>query len=1393
MHHSFLRGLPVELRYAVPILVASLALAAPARASLSGSYLQYDCGDCYVEGATQTLCFDAHSVTDDGEQAESVWLEFPDTWTVTSVYEAGPQVCTDPSATWGSFSWSLHGGNPWEVRIDHPRYHGYLDHCSTTYCVTVDAGLPSGAEHVSWYWADTSGQGYPPHYVGSDDGYTPTGWTVAQEDTTPPAYVPHCDPRVLLIQDDLPWGVDAWQTELTGMGLFYDEIYSSDIAYTDIGEYDLVITSGDQDGTYHANINNALTDIEDYLDQGGRLIFSAATDAAETPYLDVPFAGTFFQADDAHDSLAEPDHPLAAELGNPIGPNYFTSTGYYAYLPGEATVITNQLASGLPSLYELRVGQGVMIVSTQALEEAWGSGWDLESVLPLSIDYLMGFGVWDVDGDGYGDCHDNCADDYNPFQEDLDGDGVGDDCDTCTDADGDGWGNAISDTSGCPAGATADCIDDDADVNPGQSEWYDGKDNDCDGLYDETVLPGNAVVITEVMKDPGVVGDTVGEWFEVYNNTGYAMNLVGLDVSDSGTNAFSVDVDVWIDAYGYAVFARNGDPLVNGGVAARFVYTNFQLSNDVDQIILQHAGVELDRIEYDDGVTWPDPDGASMSLDLGAYDISLNNDGDNWCTSRHTFGAGDLGTPNLENPVCCEDLDGDGYYDAACTGDDCDDTNPAVNPAETEVCDLLDNNCDGSVDEGFDVDGDGYSSCDGDCDDADAAINPDATEQCDGVDHDCDGDVSAENADGCTTYYLDNDDDNYGVTGTGVCLCSGADPYDAPFDGDCDDAEPLANPGAAEVCDDLDNNCDGAVDEGFDVDGDGYTTCQGDCDDWDATANPAGIEVCDFADNDCDGDVDEDATDAPTYYADQDGDGYGSNFDPQVACQGPPGYVADSTDCDDGNPLVNPGALEVCNGGVDDDCNGATDENSDSDGDGYTVCSGDCDDTDSGLNPTDGDGDGVSSCDGDCNDGDPNLSTHDLDGDGYSTCAGDCNDGDAALDPSDSDGDGYSTCSGDCNDANASMAPGLLEECDGLDNDCDATSDENVDDDLDGYTECDDDCNDEDDSVYPGALELCDGLDNDCDAGTDEYTDDDGDGMTECQGDCDDTDAAVYLGALEDCDGLDNDCDGVVPGVETDVDQDGYLACLDDCDDFEALTYPGAPEQCDGRDNDCDLDVDEDVTTDDDGDGWTECEDDCDDTDPATYPGAYEDCDGADNDCNGQLGPLEYDGDGDGWMACEGDCNDNDADLNPADEDGDGWSSCDQDCDDSEAAVHPGHDEICDGLDNDCNGVPGSGENDADGDGVMLCEGDCDDADATVFPDAEELCDDLDNDCDGDIDEDDACAGDDDSAEPADDDDDGGGEPVGDCECRAGAVGAAWSSPGLLVLLAGLIALRRRP
>ncbi|MBX2796852.1 MAG: putative metal-binding motif-containing protein [Myxococcales bacterium] len=144
--------------------------------------------------------------------------------------------------------------------------------------------------------------------------------------------------------------------------------------------------------------------------------------------------------------------------------------------------------------------------------------------------------------------------------------------------------------------------------------------------------------------------------------------------------------------------------------------------------------------------------------------------------------------------AAARDTDGDGVPDHK----DCDPYNATIYPGAKEACDGVDNDCDGTVDEGcknkkggslYDRDGDGWDFDDGDCDDSDPAVNPGAKEVCDKIDNDCDGTID----EGCAT---DKDGDGHSSNA------------------DCDDSDPRTYPGAKEACDGIDNDCDLDIDEG---------------------------------------------------------------------------------------------------------------------------------------------------------------------------------------------------------------------------------------------------------------------------------------------------------------------------------------------------------------------------------------------------------------------------------------------------------------------------------------------------------------------------------------------------------------------------------------------------
>ena len=291
--------------------------------------------------------------------------------------------------------------------------------------------------------------------------------------------------------------------------------------------------------------------------------------------------------------------------------------------------------------------------------------------------------------------------------------------------------------------------------------------------------------------------------------------------------------------------------------------------------------------------------------------------------------------------------------------------NAAVPAAE--ACDEIDNDCDGSVNEEDaigctlyyeDIDKDGLgngqssaclckktgnftASAPGDCHDLNPNIGFGKTEVCNGQDDDCDGVVDPENTQGCTFYFKDADGDGFGTSGDSQCLCAPAGVYKAAVGGDCDDTKVTVFIGNVEVCNGVDDNCNGVVDEPgaigclpflLDSDGDGYgvtglsqcmcaatgdwkATAAGDCDDSNPEYNPIAIEICDGADNNCNGIPDDDC--------DKDSDGYCNALKPVDGL--PPSCPLGGGDCVDFDPGINPGAKETCDE-VDNNCNGVVDE-----------------------------------------------------------------------------------------------------------------------------------------------------------------------------------------------------------------------------------------------------------------------------------------------------------------------------------------------------------------------------------------------------------------------------------------------------------------------------------
>jgi hypothetical protein len=580
---------------------------------------------------------------------------------------------------------------------------------------------------------------------------------------------------------------------------------------------------------------------------------------------------------------------------------------------------------------------------------------------------------------------------------------------------------------------------------------------------------------------------------------------------------------------------------------------------------------------------------------------------------------------------------------------DCNDANGAIRPLATEVCNTIDDDCDASTDEGAttayfrDADGDGFgagaatNACTAptgyvptstDCDDTRASSSPVGTEVCDASLRDEDCDSTANEGCACvdgTSRACGGGSPVRGVCRAGTQLCiAGAW---ATCSGNVD-------PGTVtETCNGLDDDCDGSTDESLlaascyvDADSDGYgsgsalaTLCRDasraafgdcpsgytnvggtaatrDCNDANGAIRPLAAEVCNTTDDDCDGMIDEGAT--TSYYRDADGDGFGAGS-ATSACAAPTGYVTTATDCDDTRGNVSPAGAEVCDATMrDEDCDSTANEG--------CACV-----------------DGTSRACG-----------------GGSPIRGVCRAGTQLCIAG-----AWATCSGN-------IDPGTVTEtCNGLDDDCDGSTDETllaascyVDTDSDGYgagavvtslcadparssvgncpsgytnvggTTATRDCNDENAAIRPGAAEVCDAglIDDDCDGTVNEG-------------------CACVNGAVRTCGG------GTSPGVG--ICRSGTQRCLSGawlaC---EGNVDPAASETCNGLDDDCDGSVDEGVTvtvyTDADGDtygvgaGFTACSaatglatraGDCNDANAAVRPGGTEICNDVDDDCDASV------------------------------------------------------------------------------------------------------------------------------------------------------------------------------
>ncbi len=573
----------------------------------------------------------------------------------------------------------------------------------------------------------------------------------------------------------------------------------------------------------------------------------------------------------------------------------------------------------------------------------------------------------------------------------------------------------------------------------------------------------------------------------------------------------------------------------------------------------------------------------------GNTEICDADDHDEDCDAT-TYGARDLDRDTFHDAACCN-VAGDGTRTC---GEDCDDARRSTSPIAPEVCDGLDGDCDGMIDEGVDMPGFadrdrdlhgdpaspmracpgavGFSTLDDDCDDTTPARHAAQVEICDALDNDCD--MRIDETTRPVSWYADMDGDGFGSAASGVVVSCEPVPGHSLLPTDCDDTNRGRSPAAPEVCNALDDDCNGLADYRLgpsdleDDDGDGFAdiACGGfgvDCDDRDASAYPEAPEICDFRDSDCDGEADHgegattgDATASARWYVDADGDGWGSDAEPIDACVRPVARAPRGGDCADADPTRRPGVPDRCDG-IDDDCDGRIDE------DAVRLAF---------YEDADDDGSGIDA---------PAVA-----------CAA----------PS-----GSVLLPGDCAPADATVGPDTREDCNSIDDDCDGRVDEGfgcvggtsapcaTSCGSTGQRACDATCTASPTCTPPG--EGCNGVDDDCDGRVDETVECSAGSSGACTTSCGSTgtrscSAMCMWNACtppaEVCNGGDDDC-RVDEGQFVDRDGDGRgdpasavemctpgtVAFGDDCDDTDPLRSPGRLEECNGVDDDCDARVDE--------------------------------------------------------------------------------------------------------------------------------------------------------------------------------------------------------------------------
>jgi hypothetical protein len=498
--------------------------------------------------------------------------------------------------------------------------------------------------------------------------------------------------------------------------------------------------------------------------------------------------------------IDDPAHPIMAGVVNfNAGTSSFDTSN--AVLQPGGTQIAHYSQNGLPLVATLEtkpgrtVGLNFYPPSSAIRADFWSTATDGALLLANSLAWV---GILDADGDGWNDSQDNCPDFANPAQDDLDLDGLGDLCDPCDDRfDPDTDADGVCDSMDvCPNGS--DVLDADGDLSPDGCDAcpFDppNQDLDNDGIcnIDDVCPNGSDIVDSD--------GDGIADGCDdcpAGNDADFDQVCDAFDRCQGFDDNADIDADNTPDACDACPFDAPDDDLDDDGVCN---------SSDVcpafDDAIDGDGDGAPDACDPCPAWALDDEDGDGVCGDVDAcpgFNDASDADGDdvpNGCDACPVDPAG----------ADDDDIDGVCNTDDICDGfDDTLDQDLDRRPDDCDNCPTVANTTQA------DGDDDGFgASCD--CEDGNPAVSPGATEACDGSDNDCDGDIDEAGSIGEDSWYADRDEDGQGNPDEEVTGCE-QPPKTSTNADDCDDHDPQIFTGAGESCDEVDNNCNGEIDE----------------------------------------------------------------------------------------------------------------------------------------------------------------------------------------------------------------------------------------------------------------------------------------------------------------------------------------------------------------------------------------------------------------------------------------------------------------------------------------------------------------------------------------------------------------------------------------------------